>query len=198
MARAKTAQSHVMRNYVAKAERSVTPSNKVLTFPNLITACRTIPCVIALHLLYEGKVAPAVVIGALFVALDVADGFVARALDQVSRVGQIGDVVLDKTALIGTVIVADLRGWLPTWLTLGVGMRIAVIAVLAYLLDRREIRRPTNGWSIPANLSVAAVAIWMSPITLGIAAALNAHNAVHYVHYATSMLVRRIEAARVS
>jgi phosphatidylglycerophosphate synthase len=190
------ARNRILRNYGGKATENQTAHAEILTLPNMITTMRMVPAGIGLVLLLDRQVVAATLFGVVFVVLDIVDGFVAREMCQVSRVGTILDVVVDKLALVGVVVVACKWGWLPLWLTVGAGIRVGLIAVLALALGRLRHRPPRNTWSPAANATLLAVMLHGSSATLAFAVLANTHNALHYCYHAGQRVLQTMERRR--
>lgn len=100
-----------------------------MTIPNAITIGRLvlIPCFALLW--WRGEK------GAAFLALvaaglsDLADGFLARVLDQRTRLGQLLDPIADKLLLLCAFIVAAVDHAVPIWLVAVALARDGVLAV---------------------------------------------------------------------
>ena len=102
--------------------------NRVLTVPNAVSFIRLlgIPLFLWLLLAREAEVlafAVLVVAG----ATDWIDGFLARKLDQRSRIGELLDPLADRLYIAATIIGLALRGFIPWWL-------VALIAARDVLL----------------------------------------------------------------
>lgn len=112
-----------------------------LKVPNLITYVRlaTIPAFVLLHVRGEAWIALWCFVGAM--ASDVVDGFLARLLQQRTRLGALLDPIADKALVLTALILLVLGGRLPAWL-LGVHLlRDALMlgGAAAVALKRREI-----------------------------------------------------------
>ena len=65
---------------------------------------------------------------------DWIDGFLARRLGQVSKLGRMLDPIADRLAIIAAVIAGSFAGILPIWLVLGLLVRETIVAGLAIWL----------------------------------------------------------------
>src|SRR3978361_2484754 len=90
--------------------------HRVLTIPNLISIFRLagVPLFLWLVLVPE---ADGWALAVLFVSgiSDYADGYLARRLNQTSKVGEILDPVADRLYILSTVIGLAARGLIPWW-----------------------------------------------------------------------------------
>ena len=95
-------------------ERS--PSSRVLTVPNLISALRiaAIPVFWAL-IVDEDTSAWGLVLFVVVVATDWVDGTIARRTGQVSELGKVLDPIADRLAIAAGLIALVIRGAFPLW-----------------------------------------------------------------------------------
>jgi cardiolipin synthase (CMP-forming) len=138
-------------------------SNKIaLTIPNLLTLLRflLIPVFVLASLRGAYNLAFCAFVGAAIT--DAFDGYIARRLNQQSRIGAFLDPAADKLMMIAGYIVFTIRGTaphtLPMWLTFTVFMRDLVIVLFVYLLYSR-VRVTKFPPSIPGKLSTICQAV---------------------------------------
>jgi cardiolipin synthase len=109
----------------------------VLTVPNLFTFLRLagVPLFVYLAL---GPQADgwAVVVLVLGGSSDWVDGFLARRLGQVSRLGELLDPLADRLYIVATVVVLTIRGVVPLWFTLALLAREVLLTVGLLVLRR--------------------------------------------------------------
>ena len=87
---------------------------------------------------------------------DLADGFVARRFDQVSRTGRILDPLADKIFSVSVGFALVIWREFPTWLLVTLLVRdLGIVVVGAFLLGRRDVVIPAN--RIGKNTTVALV-----------------------------------------
>jgi cardiolipin synthase len=137
-----------------------------LTLANLFTALRIvlIPIFGWLWLRGDGRLALAI-FGAAAVS-DLLDGFLARWLDQRSRLGAVLDPVADKLLVLVALAVGLVRGDLPVWLAVVIVGRDAVLAVGVLLLATRwRDRHGPSAWR-PTRLGKYAMALQSVTIAL--------------------------------
>jgi cardiolipin synthase len=110
------------------------PSNRILTLPNLITFARLglLPVLLWSLAVREYETA-----FWLFVAASVGDGldgFLARRLNQMSRLGAVLDPIADKLTILGIAWILAAEGVLPVWIAALMTLRDLVIVsgALAY------------------------------------------------------------------
>lgn len=113
------------------------PSNRVLTVPNLISFARLlgVPVFLYLFLGPEAEVA-AIVVLAVGGTSDWIDGYVARRLHQVSRLGELLDPLADRLYILATLLAFTLREVVPWQFTAALLLREVVVAAALAALRR--------------------------------------------------------------
>ncbi len=93
-------------------------SSRVWTIPNLISFARLagVPLFLYLILGPHADVA-AVVVLAVGGTTDWVDGYLARRLNQVSRLGELLDPAADRLYILATLLALSIRGVIPWWFT---------------------------------------------------------------------------------
>jgi cardiolipin synthase (CMP-forming) len=116
---------------------------EILTVPNLVSFIRLlgVPLFLYLLLVPHADVA-AIVVLAIGGTSDWVDGFLARRLKQVSRLGELLDPLADRLYIFATLIALTVRGVLPWWFTIALVAREAFLGVLLLLLRRRGYGPP--------------------------------------------------------
>lgn len=109
-------------------------SNQILTLPNLITFGRLGLLPVLLWALAVREYTTAFW---LFVAAslgDGLDGWLARKLDQMSRLGALLDPIADKLTILGIAWILATQGTLPVWIAALMSLRdlVIVAGALAY------------------------------------------------------------------
>jgi cardiolipin synthase (CMP-forming) len=111
---------------------TVTPDapdrSRVLTIPNLVSFARLagVPLFLWLFLGVEAD-GWAVVVLAIGGTSDWVDGFLARRLGQVSRLGEMLDPLADRLYILATLLALTVRDVLPWWFTVALLAREAVL-----------------------------------------------------------------------
>ncbi|MCP4680912.1 MAG: CDP-diacylglycerol--glycerol-3-phosphate 3-phosphatidyltransferase [Desulfobacterales bacterium] len=109
-----------------------------MTIPNLITVLRIILAPIFIIYLLNDRFLPALLVFILAGLSDGADGFIARAFNQKSKLGSYLDPVADKLLLVSAFVVLSVKGLVPSWLTVIVISRDVqiLLGVLILFFDR--------------------------------------------------------------
>jgi cardiolipin synthase len=98
-----------------------------------------------LHALKQSQTLAAVALLLAAAATDLADGYVARRLGQVSRLGKILDPLADKVFLVGLATALVLWHGFPLWLLLALGVRdLGILLAGLLLLRARNLVVPAN------------------------------------------------------
>lgn len=107
----------------------------MLTIPNLVSLVRLVLVPVFLWLLIgEDNVAGAGWLLGLIGATDWVDGYLARRLHQVSRVGEFLDPLADRLAVAVAVVAGLVEGVLPVWFAWAIIVREALVAVGALVV----------------------------------------------------------------
>ena len=118
-------------------------SSDIITLPNVISFIRL--CLIPLYayLLMSGYKIAALVVFATSSATDFLDGYLARKLNKVSRLGQLMDPAIDTLLMISGVLGSWAFCGLPTWVMALIFAREALILLGGiYLIVAHQIRIP--------------------------------------------------------
>jgi cardiolipin synthase (CMP-forming) len=109
-------------------------TSRVVTVPNAISLTR----ILALPLLYldlaTGRLGRALLLVVVFSATDWLDGYLARRLGQVSRIGQLLDPVADRLLFAAVGIGSIVGGLLPWWVVAAILVRDAAVLVVGAAL----------------------------------------------------------------
>jgi cardiolipin synthase len=112
--------------------------DRVWTVPNMLSFLRLLGVPIVVWLIL-GPQADAVAVIVLVVAglTDWLDGYLARAWNQRSRIGQLLDPVADRLYILAIIGSLAIRGLIPWWLVVVLAARDVAIAALVPLLHTR-------------------------------------------------------------
>ena len=126
-------------------------TERIVTVPNLLSLSRILVLPVVLLDLIAGRLTRALVIMLLIGASDWFDGYLARVLDQRTRLGAVLDPIGDRAVFIVVGAGLVLGELLPLWvLAVLLAREVAVVLVGAVLLLR--------GGSIPATSRLGKVA----------------------------------------
>jgi cardiolipin synthase len=110
---------------------------RILTVPNLFTFLRLAGVPLFVYLALGPRADGwAVVVLALGGTSDWVDGFLARRLNQVSRLGELLDPIADRLYIVATVIVLTVRDVVPLWFTIALLGREAFLGLCLLVLRR--------------------------------------------------------------
>jgi cardiolipin synthase (CMP-forming) len=113
------------------------PGRRVWTVPNVISFARLlgVPLFLYLFLVAHAEVA-AVVVLTVGGTTDWVDGYLARRLQQVSRLGELLDPAADRLYILATLLALTVKSVLPWWFTAALLLREAVLLVSLSVLRR--------------------------------------------------------------
>ncbi len=141
------------------AERPTVVTNRVLTWPNAISIARLfgVPLFLWLVLVpeWDGWALVVLMVSGL---TDYLDGWLARTLNQTSKLGQILDPVADRLYILAVVVGLALRGIIPWWLAVMLPMRdVFLFSLVPFLRTRGYSALPVHflGKAATANLLYA-------------------------------------------
>jgi cardiolipin synthase (CMP-forming) len=122
------------------------PSSAIVTVPNAISLARLVLMPVCAWLLATEHYASGLVLTALVGATDWVDGWLARRIGQVSRVGQLLDPFADRLLIASVAIALLVRGVLP-WpaVALLIGRDLVLLAGWP-ILKRRGVEPPEVVW----------------------------------------------------
>jgi cardiolipin synthase len=122
------------------------PSSAIVTAPNGISLARLLLMPVCAWLLASQHYATGLVLTAAVGATDWVDGWLARRIGQVSRVGQLLDPLADRLLIASVAVALLVRGVLP-WpaVALLVGRDLVLLAGWP-LLKRRGVEPPEVVW----------------------------------------------------
>jgi len=128
------------------APQPARPSSAIVTVPNAISLARLVLMPVCAWLLATEHYASGLVLTALVGATDWVDGWLARRIGQVSRVGQLLDPFADRLLIASVAIALVVRGVLP-WpaVALLIGRDLVLLAGWP-ILKRRGVEPPEVVW----------------------------------------------------
>ena len=137
-----------------------------LTLANLFTFARLVLIPIFGWLWLRGDGERALWIFAIAVATDLIDGFLARWLDQRSRLGALLDPIADKVLVLVALVIGMMVRRIPVWLAAVILGRDALLAVGTLLFSTRwRGRHGPASWR-PTRIGKYAMAL--QSVTIGL------------------------------
>jgi cardiolipin synthase len=122
---------------------SIAASDRIWTIPNVISFIRLLGVPLFLYLLLgpHHDVAAVVVI-AIGGTTDWVDGYVARRMNSVSRLGTLLDPFADRLYILAMLFGFTVRGVIPYWLTAALVLRELVLGIALLVLRRHGYGPP--------------------------------------------------------
>jgi cardiolipin synthase len=163
---------------------SVVASDRIWTIPNVISFVRLLGVPLFLYLLLgPEKDVAAVIVLAIGGTTDWVDGFVARRMNSVSRLGELLDPFADRLYILATLIGFTVRGVIPWWLTAALLLRELALGIALLVLRRHGYGPPPVHYvgktgtfvllaALPVILlahAVGSASSWLAPVGWGLA-----------------------------
>jgi cardiolipin synthase len=111
-------------------------SDRVWTIPNVLSFLRLGFVPLVLYLILDGRDALALLALVVATFTDFLDGFLARHLNQMSRLGRILDPAADRLFIFVTLIGLTWREVIPLWLAIAIVLRDVVLLGMWAVLAR--------------------------------------------------------------
>lgn len=122
---------------MSSVTRSVDPEDRIITIPNLLSALRLLGVPVFLWLILVPQAdGAAFALLVLAGASDWLDGYLARRLNQRSRIGVLLDPLADRLYIGATLIGLALRDIVPWWLVVVLVLREVMLLALVPRLRR--------------------------------------------------------------
>ncbi len=110
-------------------------SDRIWTIPNVLSLARLLVLPLIYLDLVDGRLTRAFILLVVFAATDWLDGYLARRLDQISRLGTLLDPISDRALFLVVGIAFVVAGILPVWALVLILVRdVAVLVVGGALL----------------------------------------------------------------
>jgi CDP-diacylglycerol---glycerol-3-phosphate 3-phosphatidyltransferase len=168
------------------AER--TRPGSIATLPNLLGLGRILatPIVMALLLLPgEGTDLAAAIVFIVAALSDIADGWIARARDQVSPLGVFMDLAADKVLVAGVLVAMVEAGLVPTWIAATILIREFVVQAVRQLAAAEDVvisaRALGKAKTLATNAGIALLLLAADAASGGPLAATSAGDALEVV-----------------
>jgi cardiolipin synthase len=124
--------------------RTLTVMDTFWTVPNVITVLRFLGVPLFVAFIVGEDYGAAFITLVVVGSTDWVDGYLARRLNQVSRVGQWLDPVADRLALIVVAVTFVVQGIAPAWLVLAIVIPDAILIVNALVLFHGSPNLPVS------------------------------------------------------
>ena len=112
-------------------------ARQLLTIPNMLSLLRLALVPVFLWLVLTGQSGWALIVLVVASATDYLDGFFARKLGQVTRVGQLLDPAADRLYILATLVGLAVTGNIPVWLPFVIIGRDVLLLVTYPMLAAR-------------------------------------------------------------
>jgi cardiolipin synthase len=166
------------------------------TIPNIITLARILLTPLFIIFLIQGNYRKALAIFVLAGVSDLADGLIARTLQQKSRLGTYLDPMADKILMAASFVTLSIYHQIPSWLTVVVLSRdlaLALGVLIFKLADYHVVIKPSLAGKWTTTLQLATVLlvlvskIWgapphLLPVCFWLTGGLTAISGIHYVY----------------
>ncbi len=164
-----TGESAVMEPTPSTRPRLVNPAN-ALTLLRIVLIPVFVVFVVASQLVLPGYRIAAALAFLVASLTDFVDGFLARAMNQVTSFGKVADPIADK-ALTGTALVLlSVYDQLAWWVTVVIMVREVGITLLRLAFLRYGVIAASRGGKIKTVLLIAAITWYLCPFPAGLAA----------------------------
>lgn len=127
-----------MVKFVESQEYSPEAMNRILTIPNIISFLRICSIPYIAWLITQHNMVLALIVLAISAFSDCVDGFIARSLNQVSKLGQILDPIADRLLIICSILALAVANIIPWWALILVMMRDIIMAILVLILAQHD------------------------------------------------------------
>jgi cardiolipin synthase len=112
------------------------PSDRILTVPNILSFLRLALVPVFLVLLVEGEDLAALAVLAVSGFTDFLDGYLARRLNQVSKLGQLLDPAADRLYILAALLGLGWRDLIPLWVVIVILARDVMLIIIAAWLAK--------------------------------------------------------------
>lgn len=150
--------------------------------PNLLSILRLVLVPVTIWLIVRHQLAAAFWVFVVAGLTDAADGFLARRMGGVTKLGAYLDPLADKALLVGIYVTLSIGGYLPLWLVLLVAFRDLVIvggALLIHALTHRLEIRPLIVSKLNTGMQIVLAALVLAAPAFALDLALLIDIAIH-------------------
>ncbi|MDR2505582.1 MAG: CDP-alcohol phosphatidyltransferase family protein [Oscillospiraceae bacterium] len=118
------------------------PREEWLNIPNALTALRILLTFAFLALYIWGLYVPAIIVFVTAASTDMVDGWLARKLNRITKLGKILDPIADKLMIVSALVALTLHGWCPWWLLITIAVKELLMLVGGLVMLTRGIVIP--------------------------------------------------------
>jgi len=139
-------------------------TNRIVTIPNILTLGRLIAVPVFIVASFGGHFLFAFVLFVVAALTDIVDGFIARRLNQRSKLGALLDPAADKIMMVAGFLFYTFnttpRYRIPVWLTFTALARDFTIILFAYLFYTRvQVKRFPPSWAGKTSTLLQAITL---------------------------------------
>ncbi|WP_418969891.1 CDP-alcohol phosphatidyltransferase family protein [Alloscardovia omnicolens] len=114
------------------------PSNRIVTWPNFVSLVRLLTIPVIAVLISKDHLFSGLIVLAISALTDGIDGYLARRLNQITKLGQILDPIADRLLIVCSILALGFAGFLPWWFIIVVGSRDCILGVLIIALAQYD------------------------------------------------------------
>ncbi|WP_350346884.1 CDP-alcohol phosphatidyltransferase family protein [Agromyces sp. G08B096] len=115
-------------------ERETTVSGRIWTIPNLLSMLRLVLVPVFLVLIITGEYVAALIVLVIASLTDLLDGYLARRLHQITKLGQLLDPAADRLYIFAALVGLAARDLVPWWIVAIIVARDVFLLVLGVVL----------------------------------------------------------------
>lgn len=147
------------------------PALPLFWVPTAITLARLVAVPVTIYLILQERFEPAFWIFVAAGVSDALDGFLARHLDAVSRIGSFLDPIADKALLVAVFVTLGSLGRVPLWLVILIVFRDALIvggAMLYHTLTHALRMEPLRISKVNTGAQILLAGLILAHLGLGL------------------------------
>lgn len=128
--------------------------------PNILTMIRIILVPVVLVLIFKDLMIPALIVFLVACFTDLADGYIARQYNLITKTGIWLDPLADKMMAVGVLIAFTVRGIVPVWVVAVIFAKELIMITGGAILLKKKKSAPSNKFgkiaSFLLNASIAS------------------------------------------
>lgn len=147
-----------LRSYTEAMAPAQEVSSRIFTLANVISVVRLMSIPVFLVLVINDELLTAFILLVAAVLTDFVDGMIARAMNQITRLGQFLDPFADRLFIAATVIALAIQDVVPWWFVVAVMLRDALLGVGGLVMSRYGAATlPVKWWGKVATFGMLFV-----------------------------------------